>query len=108
VQKTAAALRAAGVIPRLMIDTSHGNSSKDYRRQPAVVRDIAAQLADGEHAIFGVMMESFLEDGRQDIGADRSTLRYGQSVTDACMGWDMTVPVLRELADAVRRRRRSR
>jgi 3-deoxy-7-phosphoheptulonate synthase len=53
-------------------------------------------------------MESFLEDGRQDIGADRTALRYGQSVTDACMGWDMTVPVLRDLADAVRRRRRAR
>ena len=108
VQKTAAALRAAGVVPRVMIDTSHGNSGKDYRRQPAVVRDITAQLADGEPAIFGVMMESFLEDGRQDIVADRAALRYGQSVTDACMGWDMTVPVLRELADAVRHRRRSR
>src|SRR5688572_16288528 len=107
VQKTAAALRAAGVIARLMIDTSHGNSSKDYRRQPGVVRDIAAQLADGEQAIFGVMMESFLEEGRQDIGADRAALRYGQSVTDACMGWDMTVPVVHELADAVRRRRRA-
>ncbi len=108
VHKTADALRAAGVIPRLMIDTSHGNSSKDYRRQPAVVRDIAAQLADGEQAIFGVMMESFLEEGRQDIGADRAALRYGQSVTDACMGWDMTVSVMHELADAVRRRRAAR
>jgi 3-deoxy-7-phosphoheptulonate synthase len=108
VQKTAAALRAAGATPRLMIDTSHGNSSKDYRRQPAVVRDIAAQLADGEQAIFGVMMESFLEEGRQDIPADRTALRYGQSVTDACMGWEMTEPALRELAQAIRRRRRAR
>ncbi|MBI2156365.1 MAG: 3-deoxy-7-phosphoheptulonate synthase, partial [Candidatus Rokubacteria bacterium] len=67
VQKTAQALRDAGLPPRLMIDTSHGNSDKDYRRQPLVAADIAAQLAQGERAIFGVMMESFLVDGRQDL-----------------------------------------
>ncbi len=104
VQKTVAALRDAGVSPRLMIDTSHGNSEKDYRRQPAVARDIAAQLAQGETGIFGVMMESFLVDGRQDLVAP-SALVYGQSVTDACMGWEMTAPVVRELAAAVRARR---
>ncbi len=104
VQKAAAALKTAGVAPRLMIDASHGNSSKDYRRQPAVVHDVAAQVADGERAIVGMMMESFLVDGRQDL-ADPHALRYGQSITDACMGWDMTAPVLAELADAVRTRR---
>jgi 3-deoxy-7-phosphoheptulonate synthase len=104
VQKAADALRAAGLPARLMIDTSHGNSDKDYRRQPAVARDIAEQLALGDTTIFGVMMESFLVDGRQDI-RDRSALRYGQSVTDACMGWEMTLPVLRELAQAVSARR---
>jgi 3-deoxy-7-phosphoheptulonate synthase len=107
VQKTASALRAAGVPARLMIDASHGNSSKDYRRQPTVVHDAAAQLAEGEPAVMGVMLESFLVDGRQDL-VDAGSLRYGQSITDACMGWDMTVPVLGELADAVRGRRRAR
>ena len=104
VQKTASAMRAAGLAPRLMIDASHGNSSKDYRRQPVVVHDVATQVAEGESAIFGMMMESFLVDGRQDL-VDPNALRYGQSITDACIGWDMTVPVLAELASAVRARR---
>src|SRR5256885_678004 len=105
VQKAASAMRAAGITPRLMIDASHGNSSKDYRRQPAVVHDVATQVAEGERAIVGMMMESFLVDGRQDL-IDPAALRYGQSITDACMGWDMTAPTLAELADAVRARRR--
>jgi 3-deoxy-7-phosphoheptulonate synthase len=107
VQKTVTALRDAALNPRLMIDTSHGNSEKDYRRQPAVARDIAAQLAQGETGIFGVMMESFLEDGRQDL-VTPSALTFGQSITDACMGWALAVPVIRELAEAVRERRRVR
>jgi 3-deoxy-7-phosphoheptulonate synthase len=104
VQKAASAMRAAGMAPRLMVDASHGNSSKDYRRQPAVVHDVAAQVAEGETAIVGMMIESFLVDGRQDL-VDPCALRYGQSITDACMGWDMTVPVIAHLADAVRARR---
>jgi 3-deoxy-7-phosphoheptulonate synthase len=104
VQKVAEALRSNGVAPRIMLDTSHGNSDKDYRRQPTVAHDIAEQVALGESAIFGVMMESFLEDGRQELVPGQE-LRYGQSITDACMGWEMTVPVLRELAKAVRARR---
>jgi 3-deoxy-7-phosphoheptulonate synthase len=104
VQKALAAIREAGLIPRLMIDTSHGNSEKDYRRQPVVGRDIAGQVAQGERGIIGVLMESFLLDGRQDL-VDPARLVYGQSITDACMGWDMTEPVLRELAAAVRARR---
>jgi 3-deoxy-7-phosphoheptulonate synthase len=105
VQKAATAMRTAGVAARLMIDASHGNSSKDYRRQPVVVQDVATQVAEGEPAIVGMMMESFLVDGRQDL-VDPGSLRYGQSITDACMGWDMTVPALAALADAVRARRR--
>jgi 3-deoxy-7-phosphoheptulonate synthase len=104
VQKTVAALRDAGLNARLMVDTSHGNSEKDYRRQPAVARDVGVQLAQGEGGIFGVMMESFLVDGRQDL-VTPSALVYGQSITDACMGWEMTVPVIRELAEAIRARR---
>jgi len=107
VGKTLDALRDAGLPARLMIDTSHGNSEKDYRRQPIVARDIGKQVAQGETGIVGLMMESFLVDGRQDL-RDPARLVYGQSVTDACMGWETTVPVLRELADAVRQRRRSR
>jgi len=105
VQKTTVALRTAGLVPRLMIDTSHGNSEKDYRRQPLVAEDIAAQVADGEPGIFGVMMESFIVEGRQDL-VDPMTLTYGQSITDGCMGWETTVPVLARLAEAVRKRRR--
>ncbi|HZP35917.1 MAG TPA: 3-deoxy-7-phosphoheptulonate synthase [Methylomirabilota bacterium] len=104
VQKVLASLRDAGLPPRVMIDTSHGNSEKDYRRQPVVAREIAAQVAQGERGIIGVLMESFLVDGRQDL-RDPTKLVYGQSITDACMGWEMTVPVLRELAAAVRARR---
>src|SRR5213594_3805267 len=104
VQKTAAALVDAGLAPRLMVDTSHGNSDKDYRRQPVAAHDLAEQVAHGENAIFGVMMESFLVEGRQDL-KNPATLRYGQSVTDACMSWEMTVPVLADLARAVHARR---
>ena len=87
-----------------MVDLSHGNSGKDHRRQPIVAKDIAAQVAQGDSAIFGVMMESFLVEGRQDL-VTPSTLRYGQSITDACLGWDTTVDVLGELAASVRSRR---
>ena len=105
VQKTVTALRDAGRTPRLMIDTSHGNSEKDHRRQPIVAHEIATQVAGGESGIFGVMMESFIVDGRQDL-RDRASLVYGQSVTDACMSWEATVPALEELAESVRARRR--
>ncbi len=104
VQKTLGMLREANLASRLMIDASHGNSEKDYRRQPLVAREVAAQIAAGERGIIGVMLESFLVDGRQDL-VDPARLLYGQSITDACMGWDMTVPVLRELAAAAAARR---
>jgi len=79
---------------------SHANSSKDHRKQIAVCRDIAGQLRAGENRILGVMIESNLIEGRQDLKADPSKLNYGQSITDACIGWDDTVNSLRELADA--------
>jgi len=104
VGKVLAALRAAGASPRLMIDTSHGNSEKDYRRQSKVAHEIAAQISQGERGIMGVLMESFLVEGRQDL-TDPARLVYGQSITDACLSWEMTVPVLQELAAAVRSRR---
>jgi 3-deoxy-7-phosphoheptulonate synthase len=104
VQRVLASLRASDLPPRVMIDASHGNSGKDHRRQPLVATAIADQVAGGEPGIIGVMLESFLVDGRQDF-TDRAALTPGQSITDACMGWDLTVPVLRELASAVRTRR---
>ncbi len=104
VGKALALLREAGERPRLLIDASHGNSGKDYRRQPTVAREIAAQVAQGERGIVGAMLESFLVEGRQEL-KDPAQLVYGQSVTDACLGWEATVPVLQELAAAVRARR---
>jgi 3-deoxy-7-phosphoheptulonate synthase len=104
VQRTLSDLSAGGLPPRVMIDASHGNSGKDFLRQPVVAGAIAGQVAAGERGIIGVMLESFLVDGRQDF-TDRARLVAGQSITDACMGWEMTVPVLRELAAAVRARR---
>ncbi len=107
VQRTLESLRGAGLPPRLMIDVSHDNSRKDYRRQPLVAREVAAQVAGGEAGIVGVLMESFLVEGRQEL-TDKRQLVYGQSITDSCMDWETTVLVLRELAEAVRARRAAR
>jgi 3-deoxy-7-phosphoheptulonate synthase len=98
------ALENAGLPNRVMIDCSHGNSDKDFTRQPEVAAELAGQIAAGDRSIIGLMMESFLEDGRQDYrkGVD---LVYGQSVTDACMGWERTQPLFGMLAEAVRSRR---
>jgi 3-deoxy-7-phosphoheptulonate synthase len=89
---------------RIMIDASHGNSEKDYRRQPIVAESLAEQIAAGEHGLVGVMLESFLEAGRQEPGP-LDGLVYGQSVTDACLDIDTTAGVLNGLAAAVRKRR---
>lgn len=92
--------RRAGLRPRVMIDCSHGNSGKDHLRQARVAREVADTVsADGQHAIFGVMLESFLVPGRQDRH-DQAALTYGQSVTDACMSWGTTVEILERLAEA--------
>jgi len=97
-------LRAAALTERVVIDASHDNSGKDHERQPAVASQIGAQVARGTDAIVGVMLESFLVGGRQDVIAG-AELTYGQSITDACMDWDATVGVLDGLAAAVRARR---
>lgn len=97
-------IASAGLAAKVMIDFSHGNSRKDYRRQVDVSADVCAQLAAGETRIMGVMIESHLVEGRQDHTPDRP-LTYGQSITDACLGWEATDAVLRQLADAVRVRR---
>jgi len=105
VNAAVAALQGAGLAPRLMVDCSHGNSGGDHRRQPVVAADVAAQIAAGSRGICAVMLESHLLEGRQDIRDGRNGLRYGQSVTDACIGWEVTTAVLARLADAARRRR---
>jgi 3-deoxy-7-phosphoheptulonate synthase len=87
-----------------MIDLSHANSSKQHRRQIDVAQDVAAQIAAGEARITGVMIESHLEEGRQDIEPGQP-LAPGVSVTDACISFAQTVPVLQQLAAAVRARR---
>jgi len=97
-------LAKAGLPARLMVDASHANSGKDPDNQPAVVEDIAAQLEGGERRIVGVMVESHLVGGRQDL-VDGQPLAYGQSITDGCLGWEPSVAVLERLAAAVRVRR---
>lgn len=104
IANAAATLEEAGLPPRLMVDCSHANSRKDPRRQIENAKDIADQIAVGATAILGVMLESFLVEGRQDLGNGRD-LTYGQSVTDPCIGWDQTETVLRMLADAVEKKR---
>ncbi len=95
-------LSGKGLRHRVMVDCSHANSGKDHTRQPVVAEEIGRQIADGSDAVFGVMMESFLEDGRQDVGEG---MQFGQSVTDACMSWERTAPIFPMLAEAVRKRR---
>jgi 3-deoxy-7-phosphoheptulonate synthase len=100
-----ARLRAADLLERIVIDASHDNSKKNHEQQPASAADVAAQVAAGNAAIVGVMLESFLVAGRQDHD-NGAPLRYGQSITDACMDWDTTSEVLEQLATAVQTRRR--
>ncbi len=88
-----------------MVDCSHGNSLKDHKNQPKVASDVSAQLAAGTSDIAAVMVESNLEEGNQKLTEDLSSLKYGQSVTDACVDWSDTEAVLEELAKGVRARR---
>ena len=104
VAATCAMLKAAGLREQLMVDVSHANSSKQHRRQIDVAADVAAQVAGGERRIIGVMIESNLQEGRQDI-VTGVALKPGVSVTDACISMAQTVPVLQGLAEAVRQRR---
>ncbi len=97
-------LSKAGLASRIMIDASHANSNKKYENQPQVIDDVAHQIETGDHRIFGVMVESHLVAGRQDL-KEGVELTYGQSITDGCIGWDTSVEVLERLAVAVRKRR---
>lgn len=108
-------LRKAGIVsdekpgPRIMIDCSHGNSSKDHRNQPKVAKVIGDQIASGSKAICGVMIESNINEGRQNVPpkeeGGKDALKYGVSITDACIDFDTTAEVLRSLAADVRKRR---
>jgi 3-deoxy-7-phosphoheptulonate synthase len=104
VAKALEMLASAGLAERVVIDASHDNSAKDPAKQMLAVSEIGDQVAGGNAAITGVMLESFLVEGRQDLGTADS-LTYGQSVTDPCIDWDHTVTALKGLAAAVRARR---
>lgn len=97
-------LGKSGLAARVMVDFSHANSSKQFKKQLDVARDVGAQMAAGDDRIFGVMIESHLKEGRQDLLPGKP-LEYGQSITDACLGWDDSVTSLDILAEAVRKRR---
>jgi 3-deoxy-7-phosphoheptulonate synthase len=97
-------LGAAGLAQRVMIDLSHSNSRKDYSKQPEVGREVSEQITRGDSRIIGVMIESNLKAGRQDLVPGKG-LVYGQSITDACIGWEESLPLLDELRQAVRARR---
>jgi len=107
VEAACIAIAKGGQTPRVMIDASHANSDKQPENQPRVVDDIAAQLSSGEQRIVGVMVESHLVGGRQDL-LEGQPLRYGQSITDGCIDWEASTQVLERLAQAVRARRVAR
>ncbi|MDU4661568.1 MAG: 3-deoxy-7-phosphoheptulonate synthase AroF, partial [Enterobacter hormaechei] len=87
----------AGLRPALMVDCSHGNSNKDYRRQPAVAESVIAQIKDGNRSIIGLMIESNIHEGNQSSEQPRSAMKPGVSVTDACISWETTDALLREI-----------
>jgi len=95
-------LRAAGVPSSIVVDCSHGNSNKDYKRQAGVLRNVVQQIQAGNESLVGMMLESNIVEGAQKIHADHARLVYGQSVTDACIGWDDTAAAIREAAQALR------
>ncbi len=105
IEAAAKMLAEQNLTESVMVDCSHGNSMKDYRNQPMVARDIAHQIAAGSKVITSVMIESNLVEGNQKLAKDLATLTRGQSVTDACIGWDDTVETLACLAEAVVKRR---
>jgi len=104
VDKVGHSMEKADISPNIMIDLSHANSLKQCQRQLLVGEDVAEQIQGGDHRIMGVMIESHLKSGRQDM-LEGEPLVYGQSITDACLGWDDTIQLLKHLADAVQQRR---
>lgn len=104
VDEAALLMEKAGLKPKLMIDCSHANSNKDPAKQPLVIDSLAEQISAGDKRIMGVMIESHIKEGRQDIQHGQK-LTYGQSITDACIGWEETLPLFQKLSNAVRSRR---
>ena len=104
VDAAAKALKEAGLRDKLMVDCSHANSAKQHKNQMMVAENVAEQLKAGEQRIMGVMVESHLVEGRQDVVPGKE-LVFGQSITDACLGWDDSESLLETLAEAVRVRR---
>lgn len=98
------AIAKTGRIPHVMVDFSHANSLKQFKKQLDVCDDVCHQISNGSTGIFGVMVESHLVEGRQDL-VDGQALTYGQSITDSCIGWEDSEKVLYALADAVTARR---
>ena len=101
IASTEAALAEVGAHPSIMVDCSHANSNKDHTQQSRVVEEICAMKAQGNRSITGVMIESNIHEGRQNIAAP-AELDYGVSITDACVDWEETQHMLNRLADAVR------
>ena len=97
-------ISAAGLTSRLIIDASHANSQKNYQNQISVCKNIAEQIGNGDSRIFGVMIESHLLEGRQDLVPGVEPI-YGQSITDACISWESSINLLEELAESVQKRR---
>jgi 3-deoxy-7-phosphoheptulonate synthase len=104
VNMAAEEMEQAGLTPRLMIDFSHANSRKQHQKQVQVGQDVAGQIARGDRRVIGAMIESHLVAGNQQVVKGKP-LVYGQSITDACLSWDHSLPLLHELAEAVRKRR---
>jgi 3-deoxy-7-phosphoheptulonate synthase len=102
-----AALTSKGLRPRLMVDCSHGNSEKNHKNQPKVAHALAEQIRNGEDGIMSVMIESNINEGNQKVPKEgKAGLKYGVSITDACINWEDTETVLAELAEAVAARRK--
>jgi len=108
IEEAAAMLREQKLPESVMVDCSHGNSLKDFRNQPMVAKSLANQIADGSKVITSLMIESNLVEGNQKLTKDLGSLTRGQSITDACLGWDATVETLDVLAEAVKARRNSK
>ena len=103
VENTCEKLRAKGLVSKVMVDFSHANSEKQFKNQLKVGENIASQIEDGSDSVFGVMIESHLNEGNQKVGP-LSSLKYGVSITDSCIGWKDTELLLRRLAQSIKKR----
>lgn len=105
IQHTEECLKKNGLLPSIMVDCSHGNSNKDFRKQPEVLAQVISQVVAGNQSISGLMIESNLEEGNQKVPADHSQLKYGVSITDACINWDTTECILLEAHNQLQKRK---